>query len=880
MTFSDSDLQNGFRLVHCLHPDRAVAICVLLDSCEQALLLQNNQRRRHGYRLHTPDEGCLQNSIYLVSEEWEKDQESEAPKKEPFYKPTRTDLIVRYVKALVKESIDRQSHYAAVAITCLLYRYAPHKVSQLSEDRFKSENIRRVKRRMSDLLKVRFAAVDGFHNANGNLPFEKPNARQRSLIEASLSTLAPWTTCPGTSMKQSARLLETYFAATSEKTEWERLHVLFDLECGGLPTLVKEHNSMFSKGNKMRLEDPEKMLGCPKFDDDSDGASDEDGEPPDPSDRFNPPPLTRDEIATIRHSLEKNKRRREKYKQQTLRVVVDGREVATLTPGVSTSMVIPATSSRIDVFGQDEDGELRLAVFPLTSLDGDNKFDHQISVDDDHKIDLSLVLSEDASEYSVWLRYSDVLNSSTHSAASSAPCSKIRILFLAANPILCFKEQLGRGDTEETYLAEDQERKRSVVVKFFESSIEETASTFYETLSRVKHPNVASVFDTGRLSDGRSYAVMESVSGVNLRTRIGPRGMHLPEIVSVTTQLTAALAALHGSAILHCDIKPDNIMLQDRNGEMHVKLCDFGLVNDLERAYTAPELLTGTPVSAQSDIYSLGVTLHEMCTGWMPFSLPYESRPDLPPAVNDVIARALMADPRDRYASAKEMGNAIATAFRETKLPTRKNRWRSLLTLLRDVVEGKSPFEDLIAHEEVRARLLLTCAANQRQEPRLSSDDLCQDVNLRLLEWSRYVTHDRWQEAKERWKDENAFFRWVRTFIREVTLDQYGYVKRRAQTIDKSIEETTPAEQKYYPFLALEAQEVLEEFRYFCRTLPANQRRAIRLWTIGLSYREIAEILGNHKIVCTHARVRQWVNEAIKRFREHEKDINTRKRGS
>jgi hypothetical protein len=176
------------------------------------------------------------------------------------------------------------------------------------------------------------------------------------LIETSLALFTPWTVCPTTTP-----LLETYFEASSRKSDWERLHVLF----GRFPQLVNEYNSTFSEGNKMRLEDPEKMLGCPKFDGDFDGPSKDGGEPPDPPDRFNPSPLTREEISTIRHSLEKNKQRRKKHQRQSLRVVVDGRTMAKIASDLSSKVLsIPATASCVKVFGEDEEGELLLAVFP------------------------------------------------------------------------------------------------------------------------------------------------------------------------------------------------------------------------------------------------------------------------------------------------------------------------------------------------------------------------------------------------------------------------------------------------------------------------------------------------------------------------------------
>ena len=815
-TLSDSDLQKGLRVAYCLHPDRAVALCVLIDGCEQALLLQNNQRRRHGYRLHTPDEGCVQFGIYLESEEWEKDQESESPKKEPKYKPTRNDKRVRYVKTLVKESMDRHPVYGGTGVGTLLFQYTPNQISQLSEDVFKSDNIRRTKGRMSDLLKLRFTE---FSNCNGQLPFEKPNDRQRFVIEASLSLFAPSITCPTT-----APLLETYFDASSTRSDWERLHVLF----GRFPELVNEYNSTFSKGNKMRLEDPENMLGCPKFDGDFDGPSDNGGEPPDPSDRFNPAPLTHEEISTIRHSLEKNKRRRKNYHQQTLRVVVDGQEVATITPYLSSKMLsIPATASCVKVFGKDEEGELLLAVFALRNFaddDNDDGFEHQLSVDESYRIELSTLLAREASKRCVWLKYSEITERSEKQAEDDSPAwSPLNMWIIGGlSARYAIKQWLGWEDTGEAYLALDETRKERVVIKVFLSSVQEDSVELHKVLSELNHPNLACVFDTGRLTDGRSFAVMENISGVNLRTRIGPWGMDLDEVVKVTNQLAEALGELHAHSIVHCDVKPDNIILQNSDGELRVKLLDFGVAEGLASGYTfgyaAPEVLSGKHASAQSDIYSLGVTVYEMLTGRLPFTGYWVAkqfgnfadpipdlcrlRPDLPWEITEVISCALRPNPKDRETSAKEFGKAIAIALTEPGLPTRKDSWleklnrkrRSLwdklyrklgwlkanqvsdqsvgsqptvLTLLQNVVEEKSPFEDLIAHARVQSHLRSLCCATFLHYG-VSSEELYQEVCLKLSKWAQGIEGAHWQEEKERWHNEEAFFSWLSLFTNRV----------------------------------------------------------------------------------------------------------------
>ena len=134
---------------------------------------------------------------------------------------------------------------------------------------------------------------------------------------------------------------------------------------------------------------------------------------------------------------------------------------------------------------------------------------------------------------------------------------------------------------ERCIFAKDEESKAPVVIKVLQPSIGASDYILYDILSRYPHPSFACILNTGQLSDGRSYAVMESVSGVNLRTRIGPRAMGFVASVNVFSQLTDALSELHAHSIIHRDIKPENIMVQDPDRDLRVKLIDFGVVKGL-----------------------------------------------------------------------------------------------------------------------------------------------------------------------------------------------------------------------------------------------------------------------------------------------------------
>jgi len=269
---------------------------------------------------------------------------------------------------------------------------------------------------MVDELKNRFRRVKGFQNGNGHVELEIPTERQAALIQKSLSGLAPWLPCD-TAGPFSHSLLETFFNKESKKSEWERSHVLADPACGGLPRLVNEYNATYGEGSAMRLDDPESKLRSPKFDDDMHSPSDgnQNGGPSDPGGRFNPPPLTHNEISSIKHSFERNQKRRKNYQHSAIRVLVDGEELASCTQSDSlTSFALSNMASSIEVFGEDADGELLLAVFPLLYLEAaDSSYEQKFHVTHEGGQNISLTISppsepgDDTGESLAWIEYSE-----------------------------------------------------------------------------------------------------------------------------------------------------------------------------------------------------------------------------------------------------------------------------------------------------------------------------------------------------------------------------------------------------------------------------------------------------------------------------------------
>ncbi|HBB94069.1 MAG TPA: hypothetical protein DC054_01645 [Blastocatellia bacterium] len=264
------------------------------------------------------------------------------------------------------------------------------------------------------------------------------------------------------------------------------------------------------------------------------------------------------------------------------------------------------------------------------------------------------------------------------------------------------ERKLGRGSYGTVYLASDEKlRPRKVVVKVMrgESLQNEWALRTFEreieALIKIDHPGVVGVFDTGKIPDGKPYIVMEYVDGVSLRSLITPEGMQFEQVARIVREMGSALSAAHRVKVWHRDLKPENVMLKRLNEvDQQVKIIDFGVAKvtnsliPLSTAqgqivgtigYMSPEQLSSQELTPATDIYSMGVVAYEMLTGRIPIdpvsafqildlqrlgiSKPTEFRPDLPPAVDSIIFKALSFEPRDRYESARDFGDLLSTAL-------------------------------------------------------------------------------------------------------------------------------------------------------------------------------------------------------------------------
>ncbi len=266
-------------------------------------------------------------------------------------------------------------------------------------------------------------------------------------------------------------------------------------------------------------------------------------------------------------------------------------------------------------------------------------------------------------------------------------------------------ELLGAGGMGEVYKAYDERLDRFVAIKFLTASVEnhtpalERFQREARAASALNNPNICTVYDVGEYT-GRPFLVMELLQGSSLKECIG-KPLPQEKLIDIAKQVCAALQSAHNKGIVHRDIKPANIFLTPSG---QVKILDFGLAKrgaepvshsalppqspdaavDLTTtgmilgtpAYMSPEQLSAEAAEPRSDLFSLGVTLHQLATGELPFQGdsseevreailhkdPVQARkvnPLVPPALERILLKVLEKEKSARYASATEMLAAL-----------------------------------------------------------------------------------------------------------------------------------------------------------------------------------------------------------------------------
>ena len=255
---------------------------------------------------------------------------------------------------------------------------------------------------------------------------------------------------------------------------------------------------------------------------------------------------------------------------------------------------------------------------------------------------------------------------------------------------------IGEGGMANVYLAHDTILDRKVAIKVLRGDLsndEKFIRRFKRealSVSNLSHPNIVEVYDVGE-EDGNYYIVMEYIEGKTLKQLLQKRGaLTLTEVIDIMSQLTDGLAHAHEAYIIHRNIKPQNIMIED-NGR--IKITDFGIAMALNSTqltqtnsvmgsvhYLPPEQANGKGATVKSDIYSLGILMYELLTGSVPFKgdtaveialkhmkekIPSvrKQNPTIPQSVENIILKATAKNPKNRYDSVREMHADLETAL-------------------------------------------------------------------------------------------------------------------------------------------------------------------------------------------------------------------------
>src|SRR6266550_5650095 len=294
---------------------------------------------------------------------------------------------------------------------------------------------------------------------------------------------------------------------------------------------------------------------------------------------------------------------------------------------------------------------------------------------------------------------------------------------------------LAAGGMGEVYLAQDTRLGRKIALKLLPQDFardQHRVRRFAQearAASALNHPNVCVIHEVGKTSDGRHFIAMELIEGITLRERISRGSLSLADALTVAEQVAAALMAAHAAGVVHRDIKPENIMLR-KDG--YVKVLDFGLAKLSETEsqsnggtastisnvhtepgtqmgtvkYMSPEQLREGVVDERTDVWSLGVVLHEMVTGHTPFEERSRNEiiasilkrqparlafPDgaVPPEFQRIVARALSKQREDRYQTMSALAADLKRLHEQLRGEAHGDSWSMAYDVVADEQETR-----------------------------------------------------------------------------------------------------------------------------------------------------------------------------------------------
>ncbi len=287
-------------------------------------------------------------------------------------------------------------------------------------------------------------------------------------------------------------------------------------------------------------------------------------------------------------------------------------------------------------------------------------------------------------------------------------------------------DRLGEGPLSEVYKAQDMQLGRTVALKILRAhaEIDPQADTRFQReakhTSSLDHKNIATIFEYGEF-ERTPYIAMEYLEGRTLDKIIKERLLGYEECLRIATQLAEALSVVHEEGLIHRDLKPGNVLLQDDGS---VKLLDFGIARARDESgitqhatrggtvlYMSPEQVRGDDLDYRSDIFSLGALLYHLMTGALPFPgesfpevcmaildgrlrRPSEIRQGFPQPLEDFLLRCLVNEPADRFDSIDEAAGNLATVA-DKLTGTNTNRPASLRgTLVVPTITCGGPFPE------------------------------------------------------------------------------------------------------------------------------------------------------------------------------------------
>ena len=270
--------------------------------------------------------------------------------------------------------------------------------------------------------------------------------------------------------------------------------------------------------------------------------------------------------------------------------------------------------------------------------------------------------------------------------------------------------QIGEGGMATVYRARHTLQDNPVAIKIFrkelarDPKLRERFRREATSTSRLAHPNIIEILDSGEAEDGSPFLVMEMLVGESLEGLLSRGRLPLPRAVDIVLQVLGALARAHDFQVIHRDLKPDNLFVcRAKDGSDHIKILDFGIARSMHDPrltgtgevfgtpqYMAPERISSIDAGPAADLYAMGVILYEVASGKLPFEAdditgyllkhlrdtppsPRSVNPEIPQALETLILKLLEKDPAkrpvDAHAVVKELTAIAATMPRPKPAP-------------------------------------------------------------------------------------------------------------------------------------------------------------------------------------------------------------------